>query len=130
MARRRAGGGRRVARRRGTNYGLTTGAGRTARTLVHSIPGRPGVTRLLPGTNSYRGIRTLMKRSISDGKSMPEARTALLTSGNVKLDDGSRGGYGGATVISKDKTPGTRNNQITVRKAPLARRIQNRLNGT
>ena len=130
MARRRAGGGRRVARRRGTNYSLTTGAGRSARVLSHDIPGRPSVKRLLPGTNSYRSIRTLIKRDESKGRTMPEARTALLTSGNVKLDNGGPDGYGGATVISKDKMPGTRRNQMTIRKVAFVGKIQKRLNGT
>jgi hypothetical protein len=69
--------------------------------------GEPNATLLQRASvTAQKSVRVLMKRSPIDGKSMPEAGTARLASQTtVKFDDGSSGGYRGATIISKDKTP-------------------------
>ena len=132
MARRRVGSSSR-RKRTNANTGITTRF-RTGsvRRLAKGVVGQPGVPMLKGGTNSYRRIRTLMKRAPGDGLAQPEARQAMLTSqavvaGGVRVNGGAKAG--GTRIISKDKITGPVSGVTKVR-PPRLGPLKRRANGT
>lgn len=119
---------RRVQRRRSPNYAIVTGGARRVRTLVKSVSGQPASSLLRPGTNAYRGVRTLIKRNPSDGLTQPEARQALLTSTaiqakGVSVDGGGRAARGAIKVKAGIVAP---NRGKTVVRPPRLGRLKRR----
>jgi hypothetical protein len=130
MATRRV-SGRSVRKRTNANTTVVTRAPRGVRRLSKGVVGQPNVGLLQPGTNRYRGIRTLMKRAPADGLAQSEARQAMLTSqavvpGGVRVNGGARAG---ATIRSKAKITAPIAGLTKVR-PPRLGPLQRRSNGT